>query len=350
MLFYSIGLPSRFAEWCDLVVLRLAQRVLGSVDLVSGNTLDEVGLAVVGSRCDHLVIGARQPVGSLRAALTAAGYPFVVALHEPCIALQNLVTRHGLDVVTATRAAATSCATMVAYAQAPSACLLRASEQSRDPISTAAAIADCFGVAITRAEIGEIVASLADPGGNARDDCTQQWWEDLAPPLRRMAAGALNGYADPLGKGGLGELRWTGDLFFLGDDPSRPACGAIELAGGIRNLLFGPYIALPVGNWGATVTLAISKEAIGVDFGIEVIAGPACTRLAYTTEAPDQEGVCRAALIFDVGPETAQPICLRVANMRFCWAGRLALVDIRLTPYRSADVEISAEIAAALGL
>ena len=43
---------------------------------------------------------------------------------------------------------------------------------------------------------------------------------------------------------------------FLGDDPTQCADRVIDLAGGIRNLLFGPYIALPPGAWTTTVTQA----------------------------------------------------------------------------------------------
>jgi hypothetical protein len=35
MILFSIGLPGRFAEWCDAVISRLAQRALGSVEVRS---------------------------------------------------------------------------------------------------------------------------------------------------------------------------------------------------------------------------------------------------------------------------------------------------------------------------
>jgi hypothetical protein len=38
MIFFSVGLPGSFAEWCDAVVSRLAQYALGSVEVVRLNT------------------------------------------------------------------------------------------------------------------------------------------------------------------------------------------------------------------------------------------------------------------------------------------------------------------------
>ena len=73
MIFFSIGLPSRFAEWCDLLVTRLAEEALGPTHLIAGNNLEEIGLAVVKSQGEHLVIGARQPTASLHGALVDAG-------------------------------------------------------------------------------------------------------------------------------------------------------------------------------------------------------------------------------------------------------------------------------------
>ena len=61
----------------------------------------------------------------------------------------------------------------------------------------------------------------------------------LDPAHREIAAGALMGYGDYFSGHGLGDIIWSRELFFVGDDPHQPASRVIDLAGGIRNLLFG---------------------------------------------------------------------------------------------------------------
>src|SRR5262244_732853 len=116
MIFFSAGLPSRFAEWCDAVISRLAKRALGSVEIVSLNTLEELALAMIRTDASHFVVCSRQPGGGVQTALTQAQRRFIAVLDEPRNALRDLVLRPGYDLVTATRAIASSCASMLSYA------------------------------------------------------------------------------------------------------------------------------------------------------------------------------------------------------------------------------------------
>jgi hypothetical protein len=167
-----------------------------------------------------------------------------------------------------------------------------------------------------------------------------------------MAEGALNAYTEALNGGNLGELIWTRELFFLGDDPYRPASQVLELAGDIRNLLFGPYVVLPAGSWTATMSLAVSKEANEIGFGFECLAGPSCVCLARTSAVPNAQGLCQATIGFSIDASTEQPIALRVANLQPATGGRVVLGHIALTtqseaslpPELSAALELSANI------
>lgn len=350
MILLSIGLPSRFAEWCDLLAFRLTERALGRIDLVSGNTLEEIGLAAIKSQAEHLLIGARQPTEDLRSALAAAQCRFIIALDDPRAALQNLVVGHDMEWTAATRATANSCAAMLGYTLMPRALVLRAQQDGGDPVATAGAITSCFGFELDAAEIAACAASL--PKFNANDPATgvDAWWDGIDPARREIAAGALMGYASHFGGHALGEIIWARELFYVGDEPQQPASRVFELAGGIRNLLFGPYIALPPGEWSSTVSLAVSQEAAGMNFGIEVIAGPRCACLSYTNIVPDERGLCQATLTFTVDASTEQPISLRVANLRPASTGRLALGQVSLTTPANTRTEIPVELSAALGL
>jgi hypothetical protein len=321
MIFSSIGLPGRFTEWCDAILAELVQRALGPTDLVSGNTLAEIGAAALKGSGHHLIVASRQPTEEWRMALAAAKRPLLVTFDDPRACFHNLAVRHGLEWNTATRATAGSCATILSCASMPGALLLRAEQHRRDPLATATTIARWVGLGLGDSDIADIVGATP----LAADDELDEWWTTLDEAKRSIAAGAFQGYATYLNGDALGPLIWKRDLFFIGDDPHQPADRIITIGGAIRNLLFGPYITLPPGGWAATVALAVSKAAADMEYRIEVIAGPSCAQLGHTTLHPQRRGPFEAMVEFRVEESTQQPISLRIANLRPASAGQLVL-------------------------
>ena len=105
MIFFSIGLPGRLAEWCDAVLANLAGRRDGSVAVTTCPpiakmfgyesitcVLDEVTLSLIETNATHLIVGARQPDERLCAMLDATNARFVVALDDPRFAVADLAT------------------------------------------------------------------------------------------------------------------------------------------------------------------------------------------------------------------------------------------------------------------
>jgi hypothetical protein len=348
MIFFSIGLPSPLVEWCDAVIARLAQCIVGSADVVSANTLEELGLALIKSRASHFVIGSRLPSDGLRKAIAESRSRFVVALDDPRAAFQNLVTRHGLDTIAATRAAAGSCASLLEYTVTDNALVLRAERDGRDPLGTAEAIAQHFELDVGPAEIAQSVEALAEMGKTPVPNDISTWWDSLEDPNREIVSGALNGYIDHFAGRGLGKIVWARDLFVIGDDPYQPATRSIDITGRIRNLLFGPYMILPPGSWVATVILGFSKEAAEMTYGIEFIAGPRCVSLCRTTIQPHGDRVFEAIVIFTIEASTDQPISLRISNERAAFEGRLVLGSVTLTLQSKGNPEIPQELETAL--
>src|SRR5689334_14463422 len=156
MIFFSIGLPGRFAEWCDAVVSRLARHAFGSVEVVSLNTLEELALAMIRTGASHFVVCSRQPGGGVQTALMQAGKRSIAVLDEPRIALRDLASQPGYDLVAATRAVASSCAAMLSYSALPGALVLTAEDEARDPLSIATAIARHLELDVSEAEIRTI--------------------------------------------------------------------------------------------------------------------------------------------------------------------------------------------------
>jgi len=349
LIYLQIGLPSRFGEWCTRVLCGLVQAAVGEFDLASGDTLDQLAVASIKAKAPHLVLVACQPSGDLRAALACIGRRFIVALDDPYAALHNLVTEHGIEWKSAIRATAASCASTVTVDGLPGALVLRASCEGGDTAAAASAIANWLDLDVTSADLAALVQKLPNPVSKAAQQELEAWRDRTLDRDRSIAEGALRGYMRRLERGEMSELIWTRELFFLGDDPNKVADGIIEISGPVRNLFFGPYIMVPIGRWQITVHLAISKQEPELPYSIEVLAGPDCDCLARETRELHSEVIAEISAEFAVLEFTAQPISVRVANLRPALAGRLALVQVTVTPLQKASLEIPAELKTALG-
>ena len=140
MIFFSIGLPGPFAEWCDALLLRLVEHQFAHAQSAAFNSLEEFAQAAIKSRSLCLVACCRQPVGRLQNEIINSGVPFLIALSDPRAALRDLIDRSGLSLVDATRAAASSCTAMLGIAKSPNALVLKPGSLDH-PLVTAAAIA-----------------------------------------------------------------------------------------------------------------------------------------------------------------------------------------------------------------
>jgi hypothetical protein len=279
----------------------------------------------------------------LRATLVASGRAFLVILDDPFAVFTTLAVGCGIEPVAATRMTATSYAALVGYGAAENAAVLRSDQHAGDPIAAARFIAEQLGLPLSTAEVIEAVAGVPPYA-------TEAWSDGIARSCPEFAIGALRGYRDYFAGRGWSDISWSRELFVLGDDPKRSADGVLDLAGGIRTLLFGPFIALPFGSWRCGVTLAVSKEAADLGVSVEVLVGPRFVSIAAATTTPDEHGICRVTLSFVVDPHTDQPVSLRIINLQPAAGGLLALVEVVLARHDGIASDIPAELSAALGL
>ena len=60
MLYFVIGLPGRFTEWCDAATAEIVRRALGPTELVRADTLEEISLAMLRTGASRAVVASRQ--------------------------------------------------------------------------------------------------------------------------------------------------------------------------------------------------------------------------------------------------------------------------------------------------
>lgn len=333
MIFFSIGLPSRFAEWCDAILTRLVQHSLGAVEVAAVENLEAVALSVIRTNCPHLVAVSRQPQGSLRQALFNVNARSLITMNHPRDAVHHLVEA-GHSVAEATRITARGCASMISWTNHPTTLVLYVDTVMADPVGAAQAIAEHFQLPIEASEAAAIAAEIGDrhfAAGEPHD----AWFAGLPENERAIVDGALGGYVSRFAGDEIGSLIWQRDLFYMNEQPligPHPAATRpMDVSGTARRIIFGPYISLPPGAWSTSVSLAFSKEAAEIPYSVQVVAD---TVLSQVTVQPQPERIMHANLQFTVGEVSDQLFEICVQMERASIGGRLALINAVLAPVR----------------
>ena len=339
MIFISVGLPGRFAQWCDAVIAQLAGLSGASVaikpwpslsDMLDRRavapTLDEVASALLSaSDTEHLVVGVRQPDPKLLAALADTNAPFVVSLDHPRTAAAEILADTNVEPRAVTRAVANSCAQILRYPSLPGALLVHSDSTRVDIAGTVLAFARHLGIGVGDGDIARLVERLPETCGVWSAAVQANLLPDAAS---KIVGGAFAGYDECFAGRGLGSIVWTRELFIV-NGPNTPPIEPFDIAGGARILVYGPYIHLPPGSWLARVHLGVSQEAAGYTFLIDAYADG---QLASMTLQPMRGGVYVADLNFFLNESRGQGVEVRVTVMNNNATGQLAFGHVRLTP------------------
>ncbi|HTV90559.1 MAG TPA: hypothetical protein VME41_16195 [Stellaceae bacterium] len=348
MIFFSIGLPGRFAEWCDRLVLRLVEHRGESVASVALNRLDELAIAAIRTRRSNLIACCRQPVLQLQSEIARAEVPFVLTLGDPRTAVREQVARMGCTIADATRAVASSCAMMLTMARTPQALVLTDADAGNLP-EVAAAIAAHFEIAISEGEAARLASELAEPGSKTVGDEDASWFAGLSGREQAIVRGALDPYVTYFDDDDVRRLVWESELFYISEEPIAPALvpatRPVDLTGRPRFVVYGPFINLPPGAWSADVVLGFSAEAAGNSMAIEVFAG---AQLAQARLDVSGEQVSDIRLDFIIAETADQPVQIRIVNERAAFDGRLAVGYVALTRQAAVPEETRARLESAL--
>lgn len=343
VLFFVIGLPGPLTDWCETVVAGLAEALGGRVartalpppeDMLlyrpAVGTLDQVALSLIEDSPAQLVVGARQPDDRLRTALVKTAVPFIVALDDPRAAAIGIRAKAGCDPAAATRAVANCCPSITQCMRAPGALALRPQEARTDAHRTVTAIARHLQIPVSESRAGKIAETAAAAAPIAAQSSASEEVRALPEHLRKMLDGALASYGEFFAGGDMGRIVWTRDLFALVDDATKKPAEAIDVSGGARCLIYGPYIHLPPGRWSARVVLGFSQDAAGHIFLVDACCGH--RQLAATSFAPQAAGVEIVEVAFSMDPSPAEQLEIRVMVLSERAGGHLAFGNVTLTP------------------
>jgi hypothetical protein len=307
-----------------------------------GRALDQVGLILVRDAPAQLIMGARQPDERLRAALAETEIPFIMALDDPRGAVNDIIAKTGADPAAATRAVANSCPFIMRYLTIPGALTLHAKQGRSDPSGTVLAIAGHLRIPISESQAAEIAHNLAQGGLAPVESNVSDGAQLLPERSRKMLDGALAPYGEFFAGANMSQFIWTRDLFALVGDPTKKPAHLIDVSGGSRCLIYGPYIHLSPGSWNARVVLGFSPEATGHIFLVDACC--ANQQLAATSFPASSTGVQTAEISFSLGEATGQGVEIRVMVLDEQAKGQLAFGHATLTPLALQHVDRATQL------
>jgi hypothetical protein len=344
LIFFSLGLPGRLADWCDAVLARLAGRLAGVVVLTTCPplakmfgydgivpVLDQVAVSLIETSATHLVMGARQPDERLRMALAATNARFVVALDDPRCAVADILRSTNGDLRAVTRAVANSCPLVMQCASSTGAIAIRGYQADLDAVGAVAAIATHFELTLDDGEAQRIVEELA-ANGLCYAPRTPDEEAVLGPgPGHKIVEGPLAAYAKYFAGGDLASIIWPRELFIVDGDLGKGLTDALDVRGGpcIRPIIYGPYIHLPAGSWTARVLLGFSSEAAGHTFLVDAFSG---RPLASTSFQPERAGIYTVDINFSLDEPSGQGVEIRLWIGSDYARGQVAFGHVILRP------------------
>lgn len=137
---------------------------------------------------------------------------------------------------------------------------------------------------------------------------------------------------DPLFSSSIGRtsapIHWPPAVFLNADKPGEPIPERIDVTGPSRNLVYGPYIALPPGLYDGEIVLEPSPDLVPMRFSVELHGADQIARVVFTLEHPLAQAV---SFRFE-HLRSAQGIEIRLRNENGTLSGTLVFHGFTLTP------------------
>ncbi|TXI03068.1 MAG: hypothetical protein E6Q76_14560 [Rhizobium sp.] len=333
---FAFGMPGVMSSWGTAAVHALAREAFGDYAVIATDRIDDLKQHVLDRSTTHAVLVSQFPEASLSKLILRVNVPFLLFLEDPVDAVSYLARATGQRDIGLVRAVSASLACLEPLASASAAMVLR-----RDDIGEQGGI-DLLLKTIDRhfstdLTLEQIANALLHVGMGAADLTP-------LPKLEEAAAALIAGYLTPQeavpelstslretaskvlrclefgGDAPGNAIFWPKETFLSGDRLGETLDDIVDLTGGARCLLYGPYLHLPAGQWNAKLAFDVDEDCYGQVFTVEVHSGELLGRLRI---CPEGTGSFVAAVPVNVVDPRA-PIEIRLMMDSGAIEGRLS--------------------------
>jgi hypothetical protein len=338
MIYPAICMPGRFSAWCEALLAELITASGAPPVAITVAELEQLGREVLVRDLGCALVVSRQPDRKICDALTGEGKkPFLFVIEDPRRAVGDLMRDQGVDFLQAVRTVAGSCATVLPLIDAPNGLPLGRDDPAHRGAGVAGRLARHFGLPLDDSTIARVAAQPRLRNLETGID------EPLAPASfdahrQAIMEAALAPYANCFRGEPLRPLVWPRDLFLLGDRPDTAATQLIDVTGPSRCLLYGPYIHLPEGSWSCNLLFGCTKEAVGLKFVADIVAGVS-SNLAKADFQIDEPGIFEIEVSFAHAGHGS--IEVRIFNAAAAFEGHVALGQVTMVPLKGKRLKVS---------
>lgn len=342
MIYCTIGVPSRFSEWCEALLREVVAACSSPPTPFVADSLEQIGHELLVRQGADSIVALRQPQKGALKSLVAAGHPFLLTLDAPNSTVAALMTDYAVPFADAVRKTASCLAALLPAIEAKNALVIKASD-ARSELATARAIAQHFALDIGDEALAAAAARCPfRPAAVIPDTARKEPLPVPAifEPLRRSgptAAAALEPLWNHITGKPLREIVWNPELFWLGDATGEMATKLVDVTGSSRCLIFGPYIRLLEGPWSCALMLGFSERAVGLRMVADVVAGVPLNHVNFEVDEP---GVFEIEFSF-VNSNPDLPVEVRLFGADAAFEGEIMLGPVRLTPLKARRLTVS---------
>lgn len=339
MLIAAFGLPGVMSAWGFAAMRTIAREVLGEHRVVAADRLEAFAAAQGEAGTGDLVLLSQYPETALiEAALNAGAAPILFLENMAGSAAYSAATTDQSPTAIV-RAMSASAACLAPLRENPRVLALHRESLGDRRIDVLAAYL-CRHLGLTVSE--RALLTIGRHLGHAHND-------DAGPPpgLEAAAERVIKGYVPPgfalsreleqltgcllapldalFNFRSMPPIVWPGATFLRGDRPDQPLASEVDLAGGARCLVYGPYFHMPAGRWAARATLAFGADTRDQTFAVEVVAGEVVGRIRVSPEAPGRY----AATVTFATSAPLVPVEMRVLMENGAIEGTFLLEDVK---------------------
>jgi hypothetical protein len=270
-----LGTPSPLTAALLKVMQAVAETAVGPYHWIAAGTPEELQEAWATRGDKPVLLFSDIPSIKITEMLKASGAPIVVVLEPPAAIVRAVATTRKITGLPALRFASQSLATLHDVAFLETAWRIGTGAADMPLVTAAEMMARHFRLRLDAPQVDNVLKALKQkPGSGATVATLVRKHEDLPSPSTAsdmaLAARVLGGFDDLLAGIPARRFEWEPEIF-LGDKPhGEPITGRIELIGGKRCFLFGPFFHLPAGAWRVAVDFDIADNVSGNLLKIDV--------------------------------------------------------------------------------